>query len=995
MSLPPQSYALTTTATLASSSAFKGQNNTNVVALDTATQKDLCLTNGFYAPSGALPAGHFAKAKFPRYGEQIASPAYAPPVMMTNPLGTLVPVTAGGAAPSSILSHGHATSNVASTPTSSFLTQNVLDFFQNAVNVVSATGGAAVGLAAAAQTFLNQLEANTATTWGPAAGAIPNGTFIYDAVTTLGSAVASPAVVAVGGANGAGGTYIFSYGNLNLTSIAATATATDYVVIFCVGQINFTTLHAGVSGRQVLLVSIGANAGHCGITTGLTAFTANDFAICAYPGSVTNIAATTNQTGTTPGGYIFVNGVTATTNTNSYEPSGLSTVGHPLLFPACRSFTQYAIADLHTYDQVCYTPIPANMNFALFSTPGFAGGTTAYYNMTASTALIAAGISVDYLTDIVSNTFARICAQFGVVPGTALVPGLISATNLVLQAGCYYLSSTFFGFNYVTRLSFQTATGQVPNLGVSTEYHNFKAYFTPDASLSTAVWLQSYRVSDLVYAPIKNTVGGRYMCLNAAGLVAPSTIDYVFPTVPYYIETVLVSQDCAVSLSTGVPVSNVVLATDGGVDAYTVTGSGTSAVQATSTYRSLGATVAQPASSTMVTLVVPDRNWLDYSPLNGEVTANASSTGVVSGGKVRILNPNRQAGIITATLTVQPSSVAGETMQPFSNGADVIPIWFVGQVGLYVTYKDASLVRFSIDSPLTSTSENYEIAAGSSVLIGSTLYTYAVASGVGTLSTVSGGISTAVAGPWTFGVAPATQTVFLVVVFGDTLLANSVYNTNTITDGSVPSVYFIRQYNVLNAYGDLVPILPPTTAGQTFYLPNLTAPVITQLAQAGVNPVAGQPGYYTATVFHSEPQFFDTEIALYGHRVLEYTAGQTKVAISLADGTYTNRAQASVIVLNGLIDVSALPLDVGYITFTAVQVQGGVGVSQSYTIGTDYPDFPTASVKLKLDQLDRIGYSGVTLTTTIVGGKKVDSYTGSGSATYQNKTGGTTTIIFP
>ena len=780
---------------------------------------------------------------------------------------------------------------------------------------------------------------------------------------------------------GAGGTFIFCNGNFSVASVSAVGVATDYVVVFCTGAVTFSNLHAGATARNVLIISCGSAPG---VVTGSSALASTDLVACAYPGSLNNDSAITNVVASTPGGFIFFNGTTTVANA-SYDPHGLGT-----LMPAVQNFTQYAYGDLHTYDQIADTPV-STVGYATFVAPTFA--TTNFYDLKASTALLIASS----LSDFLNNLAARICVQFGVVPGVSGTPGLLSS-NLTLQEGCYYLASTFFNVNYTTAIAFQTATSQTPNLGVSTEYHNFNGYIIPDATLTTAVWLQTYRAGDQVYAPIKNANGGRYFTLNAGGQIVIGTTDFTYPTTPYYIETTLIPADCTVSLSNTFSSNGVVAPPSaGGADPYTQ-----EVGFVTSTYR-----VIQSAGhiAGQITVVVPNQSYIDYVPLNGDVTAIGSFEDAVNigvslvNGRLRVINGSRKALVEQIAITCQPSAVSGETIDPYFNGADIIPTYPIPGAGEFVTYKDANKVRFSIASPVTGASENYTINAGSSLLIGTYLYTYTVSGSVGTLSKISGGVSANVGtSPWTFGASPATVTVFLVVVFGDTIMNNTNYNVNSVIDGSVPSTYFVRQVSAVQAYGDVIQATAHTD-GSPYYFPNLTAATITQLAQAGVNPVPGQPGYYAPTRLDREPLFADTEVVIYGTRISYYNPNQTQVSVELADGTYTNRAGNTVTVSGGLANVADLPIDVGYVSFIAQQAPAGSSGSlsnQTYTVGTgmDYATFALARDALGLNTLVRRGYTGVTLSLSAdVNGGVVDNFTGTGQVVYESSTGGTITIV--
>jgi len=899
-----------------------------VVALDTVASKDTYLQNGYFVPN-AVPAGHFGKGRFPRFGEKAASPVYAPGALVHQPFGSLVPVTVATAS-ASVLSKGHATSAAA------FYTQDTLGFFRDAVSKVTV---ADAGLGAAATTFLDAFEAGTYTTYGPTGGAaVVPGNHIYDAVTiAAGHTDLTASASAIGGA---GVTALFSNGNVAVTNVVASDVTTDYVIIFCVGNISFSAAAWITAGklRKILLVATGT-------ITVLGVHAAPHYSYSAVSvsvaGVVTSVAGGSN--------YVGLNAAVATQYL--YDPNTLSVTIPGVVLHAAGSY-----ADLHTFDLV-------KNNAAL--AVAF-GGTSAFYNMTAT------DVSTVWLT-AATNMLYRLCCQHQVVPQTVL-----PADSVVLQAGCYYLLTTFFATNYTTALSFAKTATHVPNFGASTEYSNFSAYFRPDATLATAVWAQTYRVADLVYAPLS---AGRYLSCNALGMTSPSTVDFALPTLPYFIETTEITANCPLSLSSTFPANDTILATDGGMDTYTVHNNATANVTAISAYRALKAPVATTLTApTAVTINVPNKSWVDYSPFNGEVLSADAGLEVID-GRVRLLNGVRQAGVMTANLVCTPSAVALEVFNPFFNGAATVP-----STVEFVTFKSLAKVRFNLI--LSGVSENYTLDAGNSVLIGANNYTYTVAGAVGTLKKVSGGVSTTV-GAWTFGAVPAVVNVFLTIVFGDTVMKATTFTTNTVLDNSVPATYFTRNL----ATADAVYTQVSQPAGTLLYLPGISDPTALGLVEWGVEPVTNMPDFWQASVFHNEARAFP-EVVVNGRRESAYVEGQTKVAISLADGTYVNDAAVSVVVADGLANVADLPLTKGFITYVAVKVPNNSGM-QVYTIGIDFATFDLAADALKLNTLQRGKHSGVVVDTKSVDLKKKDVITGCGFVNYDDNEGGTIRIVFP
>ena len=226
-----------------------------------------------------------------------------------------------------------------------------------------------------------------------------------------------------------------------------------------------------------------------------------------------------------------------------------------------------------------------------------------------------------------------------------------------------------------------------------------------------------------------------------------------------------------------------------------------------------------------------------------------------------------------------------------------------------------------------------------------------------------------------------------------TLSTTEVFNLNTVTDGSVPLRYFVRSLVNRNMEAYFVPTIEP--AGSLLYLPVLSASSKTSL-EWGVQPVAGQPGYWKAYVFHQEALVLP-EVIINGRRVSLYngSAATAYVQIGLADGTYTNDAGATVTVLNGTILASSLPLTFGYITYVAVQVPNlnpaltVVNITPTYTFAQAVADY-------NLNKVTRFGYDAtLTLSTPINGGAKKDTYIGSGNAYYSDGKGGTVQIVFP
>ena len=1027
-----QSYTLNTTSTFTQSSAYLGITKPQAVpvvnALDTSAQKDLYVSNGLYAPS-SVPAGHFADARIPRFGRKVASSAYGPPPMIHNPLGALVPVTntdSGSVASnfSTILSRGHATStNQASNAPSSFLAQDPIEFFYYALSVIAATnaGGAAAGKA-----FLDSFVKGGITTWGPttnASQALPNpplapdaggslaiggGSWIYDQNALLGSASTGPDGGAVVGAtSGALNTIILQNGNFNVASIANGGTG--YVIVFATGNITFSNMHPTGTPPNVILISCG---GDIISTAGAhPAFLATDWAIAATPGYIQVAGINSGSASyassspgfasppTAVGGYLYYNGSasTSTYTIGSHDTSGLA--GSICLVPSMNQYQVYQYADSYPWsvNKLMDTPATTSPPTTFHTIGGFSGSLNRY-NMVASTALLVTPGSSSFL-DILTNTFIRICVQFGVIPGLSSSSNVIdtssTSTNLVLQAGCWYIS-TILGntVDYETAVSFQTSAGQVPNFGVSVEYHDEDhEYITPDGTSATG-WLQTYRAGDLVYAPIKAAAGfAQYMTLNLGGLFAPSVSDYVFQTAPYYIETTLIPNDCTVSLSLGTTAT--AIATSGGADPYTSITS--TAIQ--STYRNLSTTaVTAPSSGTNVYMSVAASNFVDYVPVNGTVTSvvSASSQFAVSNvdsGKIRIVNGGKATvGIVTLTCT--PTPVSGVTMQPYANAAGIYP----GIAGVEnVTYVDSVGARFNIFNSASGTTNDYYILAGTSQTIGSFVYSYAVSGTTATLTKVTGGVVSSVgASPWTLlATAPSAVTVNLILTMGDTIMNNVRFFANNQTIENAPASYLNRTPFELDSYGDSASVVP--IPGQPFYLGTVSGGDSTALSQAGVNPVPGQPGWYVTTWNTPNPNFIDEAagIVIWGERDVIYTAGQTQAPISLANGTYINRAGNSVTVANGLVNIADLPIDIGFVSYNPVESQALAGLTFIIGAGQTYTSFPEASAALQLDTLDRISYTGVTLTAPIVNGKKQDTVSGSGSVLYRGNNGQSINIILP
>lgn len=969
----PHAYTLTTTSSLAASSAFQGKSSQpTVVALDTASNQDNYVSNGYAVPSSVpsfTNAGHNAVARFPCHGRREASNFYFPTPMIHQPLTSSVPVTTTSP---EIKSKGHATSLVP------FYVQDTLSFFRDAVSKLSDAG-----LQASATAFLNSVEAGLVTTYGQPTNVNATGDFICDNQTVAaGSNHLSVGAATIGTSSGV--TRIFSFGDIQASAIATGTAASDYVIIFAVGQVVFTgatwNTNGGSNPRKILIIATG-DIGCSGVagTFGSLDFITSSATVTVNGGSATSPSVGNN--------YIAANNTT--TASYLYDPYATGSA-QPGLVP----YPVQAFADKHWFDIVGDTTsiqfdVPVGALITTFS------GTTAYYNMTASSS---AWVDSDWL-DVAVNILARLCCQHQVVPQITDLEH-----SVLLQAGCYYLFSTAFGFDRTTALSFQKSTNQVPNFGISTEGHDFDNFFTPDTSLTTALWLKTYRVADLIWAPMKGTTAtspsARYMTVNGAnridGMVGPSTVDYVFQAPPYTIETTDVEADCLVSVSNnGTAQSLPNGATDGGQDPYTsISGSGSASFQASSTYRLLTPVLATPSGATASRMVIPSQSYGDWAPLNGEVVLVAGTSTAPTGIFRADMFPNRKATIAQFTLTCQPSSVAGETMNTAYNAGQVVPGPILKET---ILFKSADRIRFSLQT--SSASEVYVMASGDKRLIGSAEYEYVATSSSALFTKVSSGVkqyyvsgawqTTVATSSWTFGAVPATMTIFLTVVFGDTLMDNTLFVANAIIDGSVPSNYFVREVAEVDFHATRV----QASAGSLLYLPALSDTTKASLAQLGVEEVS--PDYWQDKVFHQEANFFP-EVVIDGKRVSIYSGNPatTRVAIGLADGTYTNDNGDSVIVANGTILASALPLTTGFITYVAVQLPSVSG-NTVVTIGVDYADFDSAATALGLNRLRRGQHQGLTLQPGYSSGPKKDVFSGSGSVFYEDGMGGTYQIVFP
>ncbi len=1013
----PQNYTLSTTTALTSSSAYLGQSGKSaVVALDSATQQDDYVVNGYIQPSTWPTAptftntGHKSYGRFPRHGQKVASSFYAPPVMIYQPLGSNVLTsvnTQSSTKPATIWSKGHAVNN------QSFYVQDVLSYFRNAVSKVTDSG-----LASSANAFLTEIENGNLQVYGSDSSVTP-GDFLYDTNTydtnakNLNTTAAS--IGTTPNAVGSNVTRIFSFGDIgdsnNNPTILNGLGATDYVIIFCVGQVYINTVGTWNTSigntRKILVVATGV------IQIGGTT-TANHFLFGStnnLPGGYSIVTGDVNGnvSASGSGGYALVTNGTGYQYT--YDPNDTGST-FPGVVPFVSNNGVYVYGNMNWYDLLAD-------NKDTFSTSVNGQYTTnaqtAFYNVTTSMS------STDF-DDVASNILARLCCQYGV--GTQANDGDL-ADGWTNYSGCYHLLTTFFGVDYDTALSFQISSGQVPNFGVSTEYHDFNAYWTPDGTTSTA-WLQTYRVADQIYAPIKGAgTAGLFKYMTLTDLVnlffGPSTADFVFPTsFPYYIETTEITADCTVSLS-NFSGNTMASGTVGGMDPYTVTGSGTAAFSAVSTYRQLKAAGTAPGTAVLTKAVVPNYSYLNWAPFNGDVVAVDPSFGNAVNGIATIDRwPNRFGSVLSFQLICRPSAVATDTMSIDYNAGSVVPAPSTVEL---VTFKCLQYVRFSLITNANTGVFIVLAGASNSITIGSAQYTYTVSGSVGTLNKVSSGTLTQV-GQWTFGVQPSDVIVWLTVTFGDTLMVTTVYeqaNTSPAAgSASQPQNYFERVApDTVDSYQSQINY----SAGSQMYLPALSSDTATQLNQLGVYQVPGEPGIYVDYVFHPEAYFFN-EVVIQGRRASTYSGNpaQTTVAISLADGTYQNLAGQTVTVgsgtytdafgntqtvASGNILASSLPLSFGNITYVAVavpsQTSPGSLVSELITIGsTQYPDFTTANKNLGLQFLNRGAIDGLKLTVDIDDntGLKIDSYklatagTG-GTVYYADGEGNEYKIVFP
>jgi hypothetical protein len=376
-----------------------------------------------------------------------------------------------------------------------------------------------------------------------------------------------------------------------------------------------------------------------------------------------------------------------------------------------------------------------------------------------------------------------------------------------------------------------------------------------------------------------------------------------------------------------------------------------------STYRDLQRVIPTPVDVLAVplTLDVADGNYIDYAPLNGTITSAGNIL-----GKIRITNPGRKATIVYREVVCKPSTVAGEVMQVHSNGASVVPV-----LDEYVMYKDAAIIRF------TSGGDNYTLAAGSSVLVGLWNYTYTVVGAVGTFVKVSGAFTITV-GSWTFGAVVASSSVFIKVIFGDTLSTTLVHlPIVSANPGNLPSLFFTRGVVYYNQQ--------VASSEANMYLPGISQSTLNAFALYGIVPVPGMPDYYIDNYSHVYPLIFP-EVVIYGTVSLPYAFGDTVVKVPILDGVYPH-----VVVSNGAVPLASFPFVFGITNFVAVV--GAIGGNITSDLTTTVADFPALVVLYHLNNLRIISDPSGIIANEIIDGSNVRTVSGSGVVVFEAENG--------
>lgn len=462
----------------------------------------------------------------------------------------------------------------------------------------------------------------------------------------------------------------------------------------------------------------------------------------------------------------------------------------------------------------------------------------------------------------------------------------MAVTNISKANDVHEIQFSLRGKMYETKVAFQKATNHSPNFGIHTEPHGHQHYI--------ADMLQTYRISNERYEAFKS---GRYFEMTQGGWIAVSGADFTLPPISHYNGTMLVDKACTVSTSTAFP--TVMPANAGGVDPYVAEGS-----TFVSKYRRIEASPVVPVEDlTHKTVVIhaPYQSAVKYAPLGGS-TDDAS-------GITTIRNDDRRVRVIHQDVVCTRSKDAAATMGVRVNVAqghfNGVQLSHVTETFALFTFK-SELHRVNLNEPIIR-----DRGLPTEVLVS---LRYNSTTSVATFTSVVNGIEN------TSNITLVAPTedptiVHLVVHFGD--MIDSLINH---VDAAVEEdEHFIRTINGVEHHAKQV-VASPNEAGELF-LPDLNAEQKNELLEHGVEEITEKLNYYKRFALR-EIALIRARYAIQAERKVFYSEGQTSVPISLADGDYKNEADVTVVVADGHILVSALPLVKTHVRYVAVLDEG-------------------------------------------------------------------------
>lgn len=464
--------------------------------------------------------------------------------------------------------------------------------------------------------------------------------------------------------------------------------------------------------------------------------------------------------------------------------------------------------------------------------------------------------------------------------------------------GSYEIKSNIDGRLHISKVVVQKNASSLPNAGVHTEAFCFDKYAFTMA--------QTYKATEDGWVFYKT---GRYFTLSATNEIVISSSNLTLPPLPYDLidstATTAITSICSVSLSdtfVGGAVSTT--ANQGGMDPYTLQTDGSWK----SKYRRL--TTLGATAGTVLFVKAPYEDHIRYAPRGGTVLD--SSNAPVESFLVR--NTNRRSGIVVAQCQIAASKTSQAGFTTLLAAQNVARNFQA--TGVVFVYVDATVIRFLVNEKL------YSIATGASKLIGSTTYSYAATSTVGSFST--GSTVTQTFTLTTTAVTPSTVT--LVVYFSDMVEATLLDGDREVTEELFE--YFTRVVDgiVPHYLAPRIVLGTENSVDVTFR----TVDEVNALVQAGFEIDAKKENEYRIayrTETQGDPAVVD-DLQLYGLATLDYTQGATLVTTPILPGTYTSDdtvPKTIVVDSNQQVDLASFPFSLNLKTYKARAVSAPPG----------------------------------------------------------------------